>query len=455
MALTYSLKYKKVNFFQKVILEKEGEIIVDRQSFRLKGKGAQDMGENIYFSDIKELFIKDDHLSFTTFSKEKYILSNFANLFDSFIKDFMKVRNDFLAENLFMKMGMLIREFDGSAEIINGFGKSINKGKSRIQFYEGSIVVIPEMRDCFVIYLDFLKSHEFDEDDYVLKLFLDNGSTVNITKLGTYFEDCKETMESVMGNMYEKIINNLLEFLPGFDAATLLKLASKMRDGKGIQYSSLKKMHDDLPSKLWDLALQGNADYEDKLKLLRSLSGDENFYLGFSFQNKDRREVVAKTLFLFALPDKNTIVLGTMANPPAMDKHFYFFRIIMQQGDAREKLANKIMELNQCMLLFKFDLTPLYKDRKELNKSRYRTAIKRLSFLRLIRKSYLGRIANVDSSTFKNELEKVFKRALVLAPPVADSLKPKASRPHDATEGLPSPKANNHDLDTLQDSDLE
>ncbi|HRY91218.1 MAG TPA: hypothetical protein P5229_02655, partial [Candidatus Gracilibacteria bacterium] len=198
-----------------------------------------------------------------------------------------------------------------------------------------------------------------------------------------------------MGNMYEKIINNLLEFLPGFDAATLLKLASKMRDGKGIQYSSLKKMHDDLPSKLWDLALQGNADYEDKLKLLRSLSGDENFYLGFSFQNKDRREVVAKTLFLFALPDKNTIVLGTMANPPAMDKHFYFFRIIMQQGDAREKLASKIMELNQCMLLFKFDLTPLYKDRKELNKSRYRTAIKRLSFLRLIRKSYLGRIANV------------------------------------------------------------
>ncbi|MBP7058514.1 hypothetical protein KBB06_04215, partial [Candidatus Gracilibacteria bacterium] len=148
-------------------------------------------------------------------------------------------------------------------------------------------------------------------------------------------------------------------------------------------------------------------------------------------------------------------VLGTMANPPAMDKHFYFFRIIMQQGDAREKLANKIMELNQCMLLFKFDLTPLYKDRKELNKSRYRTAIKRLSFLRLIRKSYLGRVANVDSSTFKNELEKVFKRALVLAPPAADSLKPKASRPHDATEGLPSPKANNHDLDTLQDSDLE
>jgi hypothetical protein len=313
---------------------------------------------------------------------------------------------------------MLIKEFDGSAEIINSFGKSVNKGKSRIQFYEGSIVIIPEMRDCFAVYLDFLKSHDFDEDEYLLKLELDNGTIVNITKLGTYFEDCRDTMEALMGQMYEKIINNFAEFLPGFDPATLLKVANKVKDGKGAQFNSLKKIHDDLPSKLLELAVQGNPEFEDKIKFLRSLSGDENFYLGFNFHSRDRRETAVKSLFMFALPEKNTIVLGVLSNPPLQEKYFYFFRIVMQQGNAQERLAAKILELNQCMVLFKFDLGPLYRDRRELNKSRYRTAVKRLSFLRLIRKSYLGRLGGGDLNTFKNEVDKIFTKALLLQPSV-------------------------------------
>ena len=79
MALTYSLRYKKLNFYQKVVIEKEGEIVIDRNSFRLKGKGAHDLGENIFFGDINDMIIKDDYLSITTYTKDKYVLSNFSN----------------------------------------------------------------------------------------------------------------------------------------------------------------------------------------------------------------------------------------------------------------------------------------------------------------------------------------------------------------------------------------
>ena len=122
MALTYSLKYKKLNFSNKVILEKEGEVVLDRQSFRLKGKGAQDHGESIYFGDIKDLHIKEDWLSFTTFSKEKYVLSDFSNLFNVFLKDFIRIRNDYLADTLFMKVGMLMHEYDVAVEVENSYG---------------------------------------------------------------------------------------------------------------------------------------------------------------------------------------------------------------------------------------------------------------------------------------------------------------------------------------------
>jgi len=411
MALVYSLKYKKLNFFQKVLLEKEGEVIIDRQSFRLKGKGAQDTGENIFFGDIKELSMKDEELSFTTFTREKYVLGGFSNLFDSFLKDFMRVRNEFLAESLFMKVGMLYHEYDCHAEILNGFGKNINKGRSRIQFYEGSVVVIPEAREVFVIYLDFLKSHEFDEDEYLLHLYMDNGSTVNISKLGTAFEDVQQTLESLMGSMYEKVINNLQEALPQFDANTLLKLAYKIKGGRAVSYPALKKIDETLPSVMLDLVFGQNKDMLEKALELKKESGDENFYLSMNFSGRhDSREQIFKSWFVCALPARNVIALAVASDNT--DKSVYYFRIIMQHGDAKEKIASKLLEIDQMMILFKADLGTAYKDKRELRKSRYKTALKKLSFFRLLRKSFLVRNSAADISQFKSDLQKISDKAL-------------------------------------------
>lgn len=423
MALTYSLKYKKLNFYQKVILEKEGEIVIDRQSFRLKGKGAQDQGENIYFGDIKELIVKEDHLAFSTFSKERYVLSHFSNLFDSFLKDFWRVRNEYLADHLFMKVGMRVQEYDGGVEVVNIHGKAIPKGKSRIQFYEGSIVVMPETRECLVVYLDFLKSHEFDEDEYVLRLYLENGTTVHISKFGTSFEDAQQTLESLMSKMYERVIHNLREVLPDFDPATLLKLAYKLKNGRTQQYSTLKKIHDDMPAKLLKLAFDSCPALEEKFTFLRKMGNDENFHIGFLFFNRhDSKDLVVRPWFIFALPEKNIMAVSVPSQPT--DSSVHFFRIIMQQGDAKEKLPAKILEMNQSMLLFRFDMAPIYKDKKELRKTKYRIAVKKLSFVRLLRKSYIGRNPNSDTEQWKKDLEHFFAKAIIHQAPLISNEPP-------------------------------
>ncbi len=52
--MIYNLKYTKFSQYQKVLLEKEGEIVISKDGFQLKGKGAGDIGETISFADIKE-----------------------------------------------------------------------------------------------------------------------------------------------------------------------------------------------------------------------------------------------------------------------------------------------------------------------------------------------------------------------------------------------------------------
>lgn len=410
MALTYSLRYKKLNFFNKVIIEKEGEIVIDRQFFRLKGKGAQDQGEVIYYGDMKEMYVKDDMLSFTTYGKERFVLSNFFNLFDSFLKDFIRVRNEYLADALFMKVGMLIKEYEGNIELVNVHGRSIPKGKSKIQFYEGSIVIMPETRECFAVYLNFLKNHEVDVEDYEIRLYLDSGQIINISKLGTSFEDVQNTIETLLGKLYEKIINFMNESMPEFDAATLLKLARHLKGGRFLKFSALKKIHDEMPAKVESFLFTNNLLMEEKVRLLRKKGGDENFYISFSFvKQPDSHDINIRTWVLYTLPEENIIAMAQTSDPN--DNKVYFFKIIMQHGDPNEKLPSKILEIEQSLLIFKFDMTPVYKDRKELRRTKYSTAAKRLSFLRLLRKSYLSTDSSTDIKQFEANLRNVISEA--------------------------------------------
>jgi hypothetical protein len=416
MALTYSLKYKKLNFFNKVLIEKEGEVVIDRQSFRLKGKGAQDMGQVIYFGDIKDLLIRKDHLVLTTYNKEKYALTNFANLFDSFLKDFLRVKNEYLADTLFMKAGMLIREYEGHVQFVNVHEKVIAKGKCRIQFYEGSIVFIPEIKETFAVYYNFLKSHEFDDDEYVLHLFMENGQVINVSKLGTAYEDVQETLESILGKMYERLINNFSEMMPGFDAQTLLKMINKFKEVKLVPFSSLKRIHENSQATVENILFEKNSIMKEKINRLRKLCGEQNFYVALNFhKGMENGDLTYRSWFMCAFPEKNLIAVGQTSEPK--DQMIHFFRIIMQQGDAKDKLSAKVNELDNVLFLFRNDLTPIYKDRRELRKTKFRNIIKKLSSVRLLRKSHLGFSNTADFDKFEKDFELMIEKAKVSVPP--------------------------------------
>ncbi len=416
MALSYGVKFKKLNFSGKVLVEKEGEVVFDRKYLRLKGKGANDHGEIVNFTDIKEVKAGKDEFVFNTFSSDKFVLSKFSGSLENFLDDFYHMKNEFFAENLFMKRGMLMGQFDCTAEVSGQTGPSLNKGKCVIQFYEESIMVIPVHADVFVIHLSFMKHHRFDEDEYVLNIETDSGAKVNISKLGSHFEDAQTTLEKCLEKMYQRVLNQLNNVLSGFSLAVLLKLAYAIRDGRAVLVNSLKKIDAALPSKVMELAFSGNPELEKKIQYLRSLDKEEQFFVGFSLQNvADSRDIRVRAWFLCALPSLNIMVMGISNNPT--DQRVFFFRIVMEQGIASDKVEAKVLEINQCMVIFDYDLSPLLKNKEELRKTKYRVAILRMAFLRLFRRSFVGVSQAVDLERFKTDSDKFFSQAKILQRP--------------------------------------
>lgn len=413
MPISYSLRYQKSNLFHKIFIEKEGEAVLYDRGIRLKGKGANDKGEMVDFSDIKELSLRDESFSFNTFTKDFYTLSHAGTSFDQFLRDFFKLRNEFIIGALFLKQGELIASFDGVFERTNPVGKIINKGAAKIRIYSDGIVVVPELNDAFLVPFAFLRMHDFDDDEYILKTVTDSNITVVFSKLENDYEVFREKIEGAMSLFYDKILRELRNYFTDFGADVLVKLVKLMENGKAIKLKDIKKIDKDLAQKIMDAVLKDEL-LRQSIEPMFKTADDEHIYIGILILN-GKKDVLRFSL-MFALPDKNLVSCATGRYDGDIKKinETLFFKIIMERGNPEEKIANKILEINQALILLNFSLDPMYKDKREMRRSIYKMATRKLPFLRILRKSFAGSLPTILPNIFLKNLDAVYQKSRII-----------------------------------------
>ena len=409
--MIYNLKYKKQNQLGKVLLEKEGEIVINKDEFQLKGKGAGDIGEKIQFSNIKEWRVRDQYVTFTTISKEKYNLSNLGNLFNDFLHDFVKARNDFLLKALFMTDGEFVAEFDADYEIFSKYEKSLSRGNAKLKLYERSIVIVPFERDAFSISLNFLKKVDIDEEFYEIHLILDQGFVIHFKKLGSAFEEFNAQMEQLQQKMYQDTIDKLKDILLDYDSSTLIKLGYEVKRGKAVNTKKIEKINEELLPSMKEIVIHDDLA-KKHFEGFEKMADPEHIYFGISpeppkHQPKEMN-CPYSTWYFMGIPDKN-IVVAEITNGGY--RGVYFFKIIMEKGDPKEKVEEKLLEVNQALLKMKFVTTAFYKDKRELRRSIYRFALRKLPYLRLLRRSYVGRLTPFNEIDWDKRIGDIFKKA--------------------------------------------
>lgn len=421
MELSYNLRYQKFSFSNRVIVDKEGEIIVYDKGFRLKGKGAQDKGELISFSDLKEFYFKDEKVFFITFNKEKYVLSDASGMFDQLLKDLYKARNEFLADALFMKVGKLKAEYDGAFERISKFSKPISKGMAKIKIYERSLVIVPPNQDAFSINFSFVNFYEFEDMDYVVKIVLDDGQILNISHLGDDFETFQEKLDEILGGLYQSVVSDVLRECFGyFDLSTLLKLAYKIKGGKSVSKKEIMKIDKELYTAVEDFIFD-NSDFKEKFEFLMSKTDDANIRFGIAKDFAQANGFIRWALV--SIPEKNTVAFSILprwenANKDADESkkrkdECFFYKIIMEKGDASDKTDDKVREIEQALLSLNFAKDPCYKDKRDLKYSPFQYAIRKMPFLRILRKSYTGLASSENIESWKKEADDILETSTV------------------------------------------
>lgn len=405
MEVSYNLRYQKSNFSNKLILDKEGEVIIYAKGFRLKGKGATDKGELINFSEIKEFYYRNEKIFFITFTKEKYTLSHAGNLYDQLLIDLYKSRNEFLLDALFMRGGKLKAEYDGHFQRVSKFAKPINKGNAKLRLYEKSLVLVPQNQDAIVIHYDFVNFYEFDDMEYMLKIVMDDETTIFISQLGNDFEFFQEKMEELLGGMYETIVNDVLKVaFMEFHAATLLKLAYQTKGGKAVSFKEIKKMDSDLAAAVENFIFDDET-FKEKILTLRAMVNDENLYFGIAKDSTVKNGFIRWVMFV--IPEKNVVAFSILPRWESDEHECFFYKIIMEKGNAADKAEDKIREVNQALVNLQFVKDPCYKDKRDLRHSPYQYAIRKLPYLRILRKSFMGKVSGPEAKQWNIEILKL------------------------------------------------
>lgn len=412
MSLSYNVRFRKVNLAGRVLLEKEGEIILIDKGFRLRGKGAQDRGEILYFSDVKEISVNGDVISLITFGKDYFELCHIGSLIGQLIKDLYSARNAFLIDALFLKQGKLVNEFDAYFERSNQADRDLGKGRARIRLYEESIVVIPEEYDAFSLSFNFMQMQDFDDDEYLFRVTMDNGTIVLLSQFGNTYEEFQEQFYSQMSHMYQTVIDQFEYLFIEFPKEKLVKLAHFMRHGRAVKMKDITKIDKDLGIKVMDCVFKDEA-YAKTIEPLRSRVDDDHLFVGLCVS--DGKKDIYRFMVIFALTADNIMActLGSYEKDLRKVQDTYFFRIIMEQGVPEDQTTQKVLEINQACLLLNFVPDPLYKDKRELKNSIYKYAIRKLSFLRVLRSSFLARCPSILPELFARNFERVMAKAKI------------------------------------------
>lgn len=412
MVFSYNVRFRRMNLAGRVTLEKEGEVILMDKGLRLRGKGAQDRGELLLFSDMRDVTTEGDTVMISMFTKERFILDHVGGLFDQMVKDIFAVRNDFLIEALFLKQGKLIQEFDGYFERAHTSGRELGTGRAKIRLYEESIVVIPQEHDAFSLCYHFMQMQEFDDDEYAFKTTMENGVIVMLSQFGNGYDEFQEMFYQEMSRMYQEVIHELEYLFIDTDKEKLVKLAHLMRRGKAVRLKDIAKIDRDLADKVMHCVFKDDM-FAKTIQPVRSRADEEHTFIGLSVA--DGKKEIYRFMVVLAIPADNLMActLGSYEKDIRKVQDTYFFRIIMEQGVAEDYVVAKVSELNQACLMLNFVPDPLYKDRRELKNSIYKFAIRKLSFLRMLRGSFLARCPSILPDLFSRNLERVLQKSKV------------------------------------------
>jgi hypothetical protein len=377
-------------------------------------------------------------------SKEKLNLSGLGYMYEDFLTELYRLRNQLLLKYLLMEESLINGGFEAQFTSLDPEGQKYQSGICEVRLYETALVVLPQKGE--PIRAPYCYLSQISKADYKLVLTNEYGEKLEFSMLGEKFDVLAKGLSDTFNKLMLRSLQTIKEIIPEADPATANKLAALMKDGRAAKRKSIEALSPTLWQRLTKRTEEAGVSQEyaflesKALKeqmhigVKRGLMGDltgSYVWLLIPLLNASGKLTNAVALEAFstiakkapntenepvdAKFEEETNQKSIDETEPATDgKATYFFRMLNRsdylkasQENLGTELESFMKNMNRCMIDINFRRQVIYLTDDKLDNPRYvqyRFAMAKIPSLMVLRKQFIGRVVHSSFDQWKSDV---------------------------------------------------
>jgi hypothetical protein len=375
---------------------------------------------DLKFEDIIDISGEDYQIRITLESEDKIILKELGYYFEDFLKQFVVLRNEFLAVHMLME-DIKIFDADGEYIYLEGNGNDGVCEECTARIYEKSLVILSAKRGPIRIPLSLIST--ISSEDYNLRIVTDYNEVFILKYLGENFDIFVEHLKAALGKLASNMQSLLNEIIPNANSLTIRRLCSLLKDGKAVNISEIEaispKALDSIDKRI--IASSSAASYE----FLKSIIHRKNLQIGLKRGllgglNSDYIWMTAPVSSPEKASMENLIIMEAFA-PSSEGRATYFFRVMpwpdflsCDEATLYTRTNETLKILNRCMLSIDFRREPIYLSSSKFEAPenlKYKISLQRLPCLKTLRNLYFGRVIHSSEEQWTRDIKDLIEFA--------------------------------------------
>ena len=371
-----------------------------------------------HLRDINEIVAENYRITLPLFSEEKLVLFNLGYCYEDFVRVLSDLRNEVIIKDLLMNETLRKSDINMEFTFCDEKGNEKQEGAGKIRLYETGLVVIPKRGE--VMRVPYCDVTRVSNEDYNVKIATELGEQLLLQKMGQEFEPFLKAFSDIYNELQTKAVSTIKTLFPAIDSVSLRRVAAIMKEGKATKRADIESIN----SRLWQELEKkiASAGLNDSYSTLKQIGEQDRIAIGFkrSLMGDLTGEYIWFLVPIYGGNEKgygNAIAMEA-AEPNTEEsggKATYFFKIAsrkdyssIRSSEELDTKTNDIIEkMNRCMLDINFRREPIYLPDERLEEPdyvRYKTALRKIPSLQLLRNLYIGRVIHSSLEQWKSDV---------------------------------------------------
>lgn len=391
------------------VSETSAKIILQKESFSIF---PENWGTYLFsYREIIDIIPEDYKLRFSLNKGQELEISQLGYQYEDFTRIFIKLRNAMILKDLLFQETLKKSGLEADFLYLDESGLEKQKGKAEFEFYQTSLVILPERGE--LIKIPFSDILETKTDNFQIEIIIAKGGKVIISKLGEKFDLFKEILNSCLNEIVLNVQNFIKGIWPEVDFSTLNKISGLIKEGKAIERGEIEIMAPEFWEKLEKSLMK--TEIKEEYEFLKSIGEQEKIYLGFK---KGLMGKLTGDYLWFFIPiysqDKsklgNAIAFETTGEKET-GRATYFFRILNRneyktadKTQIESRIDSLISKINLGLLAINFRREPIYLPEEKLEEPdyvKYKFSMAKIPEIKLMRELFIGRVIHRDDEQWQ------------------------------------------------------